>query len=203
MNNRPKISICIPIHNMENRDFFLNRCLESIKKQTFTDYEIVVTEEGKMAENTNAAIKKAKGEIIKILFMDDYLHNEYALQRIIDVFTGGWLATGCMHDNGYTQANPHMPFFNARIYAGVNTIGSPSVIAFENDNPLLFDESLSWMLDCDLYSRLHTRYGEPTYLLEINTVIGIGNHQTTHKLTDDQKNNEVEYVTEKHERNKS
>ena len=59
----PKISICIPTHNMKNKQFFLDRALESIRSQTFQDYEIVITEDGRMAENTNSAIKKATGEL--------------------------------------------------------------------------------------------------------------------------------------------
>ena len=94
------ISVCIPIHNMKNKDFFLKRALDSIKKQTYKDYEIVITEDGKMAENTNSAIKKAKGDIIKILYMDDYLISEDALQHIADNLKDGWLATGCVHDDG-------------------------------------------------------------------------------------------------------
>ena len=71
------ISICIPYYpQMKNADFFMKRCLDSIEKQTYKDYEIVITDQGKMAENTNTAIKQAKGEIIKILFMDDYLKDE-------------------------------------------------------------------------------------------------------------------------------
>ena len=70
MNKQPKISIAIPVYNMENKDFFLKRCLDSIKSQTFHDYEIVITEkEGGMAINTNEAIRNCKGKFIKILYI--------------------------------------------------------------------------------------------------------------------------------------
>lgn len=193
-----KLSICIPIHEMENKKFFLDRALRSIDEQTFKDYEIIITEEGKMAENTNAAIKKATGEIIKILYMDDYLMNKHSLQRIVDEFKGGWLVTGCMHDDGEMIGNYHKPAWNDNIHL-VNTIGSPSVLAFENKDPLLFDETLSWMLDADLYRRLYERYGLPTILDEDNVCIGIGSHQMTYKLTDEEKLKEVDYVTQKYE----
>ena len=78
------ISIVIPIHNMVNKDFFLQRCLKSIEKQTFKDYEIIINEEGKFAENVNSAMKKCKGELIKFLCMDDWLAEEYSLQKIVD-----------------------------------------------------------------------------------------------------------------------
>src|SRR3990167_1783291 len=100
MDKKPKISICIPTHNMDNADFFLVRLIKSLQTQTFRDFEIVITKDGAMAENTNAAIKKAKGEIIKILYMDDYLAHPDALKNIAENFKGGWLATGCVHDFG-------------------------------------------------------------------------------------------------------
>ena len=127
----PKVSICIPFHWMKNWQFFLTRCLESIEKQTFKDYEIIITKSGKMAENTNAGIKKATGEIIKILYLDDYLTGEKSLERIIVGFKGGWLATACYHDNGNAVGNYHESSFDG-ILEGKNTIGGPSVIAFEN-----------------------------------------------------------------------
>jgi hypothetical protein len=78
----PKISVCIPTHNMANKDFFLERALHSVRMQTFQDFEIVVTEHGKMAENTNFAIKKATGTLVKILYMDDWLAHPNALEEI-------------------------------------------------------------------------------------------------------------------------
>lgn len=39
MKNKPAISVLIPVHNCE---FSLNRALDSVKNQTFCDYEVVV-----------------------------------------------------------------------------------------------------------------------------------------------------------------
>lgn len=184
---------------MENGDYFLQRLLDSLSTQTFRDFEIVITREGKMAENTNAAIKKAKGEIIKILFMDDFLYGPEALQNLVDGFEGGWVASGCVHtENGIDFYNAHFPSWNDDMATGRNTIGSPSVVAFANDEPLLFDESLSFMLDCDLYIRLYERYGPPTCLPTLDVAIGVGAHQTTNLMSDDEKFKEQQYVAHKH-----
>ena len=43
MNNTPAISIIIPVYNAEK---YINRCLESITKQTFTDYEVLLIDDG-------------------------------------------------------------------------------------------------------------------------------------------------------------
>jgi glycosyltransferase involved in cell wall biosynthesis len=199
MNKKPYISIVIPIYDMPNSEYFLARLQDSLEKQTFRDFEIVVTKQGKMAENTNAGIKKARGKLIKILYQDDYLAHEQSLQEIVDNFTTGWLVTGCVHStDGENLYNSHLPEWNENIHL-VNTIGSPSVLTIENDNPLMFDEIMTWMLDADYYKRLYQRYGLPTFLHDMNVVIGIGEHQTTHTLSDHIKETEFNYMKKKYE----
>ncbi len=195
---KPKISICIPIYEMKNKAYFLKRCLESIHRQTFQDYEIVITERGGMAINTNAAIMQAKGEYIKILFMDDYFAHDNALQEIVDNLEGcDWLATGCVHNDGKGLFNEHLAEWNDQIYLK-NTIGSPSVITFKNKNPLFFDTGMTWMLDCDFYERLHLKHGKPKIIDDINVVIGIGNHQATSILSEELKASEYREMYEKY-----
>ncbi len=197
MTNKPKISVCIPIYDMKNIDAFLCRLMNSLAIQKFRDFEIVITKDGAMAENTNSAIKKAKGEIIKILYMDDYLAHENSLQEIVDNFKGGWLVTGCEHDTGSGKRfNPHYPTFRHNDVD--NMIGSPSVLAFENKEPLLFDETMTWLLDYDLYKRLYVRYGPPIIVNGLNVVIGIGEHQATNLLSDELKLKEREYINKKY-----
>lgn len=200
-----KISIALPVHDMPNGEFFLDRALESIKQQSFKDYEIVITRRGKMAQNTNAAIKKSKGELIKILYMDDYFAHENALQEIVDNFTPNtfWLATGCLHqktEEGYYEDphSPHYPEYTKNISTGNNRIGSPSVITLRNEGHLLFDENMSWLLDCDLYKRYYDKYGKPTILNDLNVTIGIGTHQTTYALSEQEKLSEHYYLEDKY-----
>ncbi len=205
------LSICIPAYdaNGEAKGLFA-RNLDMLKKQTLKDFEIIVTDNSEnntvknlcenplyqslhikyfknprkgIAVNTNEAIKRAGGKFIKILYMDDYLANENSLQDIIDNFKGNWLVTGCGHDKGDGKIkNIHFPKYNKNIYLGKNTIGSPSVITIKNEGLLLFDEDLTWLLDCDYYKRLYDKYGEPEILNKINVVIGLGKHQMTNLL---------------------
>lgn len=195
-----KISICIPWHFMENWQFFLTRCLKSIEAQTFKDYEVILTKAGSMPVNSNRAIESAQGELIKILYMDDYLAHGNALQEIVDNFTkeSTWLVTGCLHDDGKNVGNYHEPSWNNELYTGINSIGSPSVLTMRREGSLFFDDKLSWLLDCDLYTRLYDLHGPPTLLKTPNVVIGIGVHQTTYHLDDDRKKWEYEYVKKKH-----
>ena len=189
-----RLSIAIPYYKFPGSGQLLSRCLNSIAAQTFKDYEIVVTDEGKMAENTNASIRQSKGELIKILYMDDYLAHENALQDIANNFKGEWLVTGYTHTN-LDQHN--IPFYNDQIHTGKNTIGSPSVLTIKNGLDIYFDENLTWVLDCDFYRRLHDRYGNPTILDDINVVIGTHPEQASYKIPETIKQWEYRYAKEK------
>lgn len=192
------ISIAIPVYDMPDKQFFLRRCINSIKRQTYKNYEIVITEEpGGMAANTNAAIRKSKGDLIKILYMDDYLAHEKALQEIVDNFKGNWLATGCTHDDRNKIYHEHCPTWNDNILKGVNTIGSPSVVTIKNGLDIYFDEEMMWLLDCDFYRRLYDKYGPPDILNKVNVVIGIGEHQATNWMGQERKLQEEKYMKKK------
>ena len=101
----PLISICIPAYK---RVFYLKRLLESIKTQTFTDYEVIVTDDSPddsvqqlcmqysdqlpmnysknqyalgTPENWNEGIRKAKAEWIKIMHDDDWFSRADSLSQ--------------------------------------------------------------------------------------------------------------------------
>jgi hypothetical protein len=203
----PQISIVVPIHEaMVNGDYFLWRLVQSVVQQTYKNWELVITQEGSMPVNTNAGIRKAKGDLIKILYLDDYLAHANSLQMIVDAFKPEdmWLATGCLHQSSesrdfYEDAHsPHYPIYTDDIYTGNNRIGSPSVITIRNKDILQFDENLSFLLDCDLYKRYYDTYGEPRILNDLNVVIGIGEHQTSHTMPNEAKLKEFEYVMNKY-----
>lgn len=87
----PKFSIVIPVYNVED---YIERCLESIKKQTFKDYEVIVVDDGctdksieiakqydvkiiktehvSVSEARNVGVKHTKGEYLIFLDSDDY-----------------------------------------------------------------------------------------------------------------------------------
>ncbi len=195
----PKVSIVIPIHDMENGAFFLWRAINSILDQSFKDYEIIIIKDGKMAENTNSGIRKAKGELVKILFMDDYFAHESALGVVVSIFdsvpSSEWLITG-------TNTNPK-PSWTDDIATGNNKLGSPSALTFRNhfDRNLYFDERMSWLLDVDLYKRMRERFGKPIIWQGTEVILGIGDHQMTNILTDEEKLSEHKIIQEKYEKN--
>lgn len=216
------LSVVIPTSDMENKDFFFTRCLDSLWNQSYQDFEIVVTDNSDddvimniciaydgwieyyknpnkgMAKNTNEGIRRAKGELIKILYMDDYLAHENSLKKILTHFEGNWLVTGCLHDDGFELFKPHTPRYSEDIHKGNNTIGSPSVLTIRNHNPLLFDEEMTWLLDCDYYKRMYDLYGEPTILKDKNVIMGLHTGQATHTMGQERKLQEFNYINKKY-----
>lgn len=195
-----RISICIPTWEARGKGVeLLIRCLDSVKKQNFKDYEIVISddsEDGKisnlcdnytvryirnfynkgMAENTNYAIKEAKGDLIKILYQDDWLEEDNYLQVLSDNFKSqdNWLITASSNN-----PSPHFKDWNQ------NTLGSPSALSIRNDNPLLF-KSLKFFLDLEFYQRMFKKFGDPKILTNIKVGIGLGEWQETNNLTKEQ-----------------
>lgn len=196
----PKISICIPYHQTPKTAFFLSRLLKSIDQQTFKDYEIVLTDEGAMAHNNNAAILKSKGGIVQMMGMDDYFAYADSLEKIIKGFDNGhaWQISACFHDDNGSVGNPHEPYWTNDIYTGNNRLGGISTLSFLNEKRLLFEEPLSWLIDVDLYYRLFLKYGKPFLNMNKNVVIDVGTHRVTHTLPTQDKENEVQYLIKKY-----
>lgn len=91
----PKFSIVIPAYNVEK---YIERCVESVINQTFSDYELIVVNDGStdktidlirkynpkiieskhvsVSEARNKGAKVAKGEYLIFLDSDDYWDNE-------------------------------------------------------------------------------------------------------------------------------
>lgn len=160
---------------------------------------------GNSSANLNNAIKKSKAEIIKILFQDDFLYNENSLEETIktfDIKKDKWLVSACEHSkNGTDFYRPFFPKYNKNIYLGENTISSPSVLTIKNDNPLLFDENLIWLMDCDYYKRCYDMFGKPKILNTITVVNRVGDHQVSNTIsTKELQEKEHNYILKKYKK---
>ncbi len=210
-----RISVVIPAYEMHGAGAaFLTESFERLAAQTFHDFEVVVSDNAEtdvikdvcdryagrlnirrvqntdprrgMSSNLNNAIAHASGAIVKILFQDDFLYGDRALETISDNFDldrDVWLATACVHtEDGTEFFNTHRPRWHARMHAGKNTIGSPSVVAFKRGSGFTFDTNLKWLMDCEWYVRMHAAYGEPKCIRDATVAIRTGDHQTTRRV---------------------
>ncbi len=92
---KPKFSIIVPVYNTEK---YLKRCLDSIKSQTFKDYEVIIVNDGSTDNSSNIiskytykvinqenqglsmarnnGVKYASGEYLIFLDSDDYIEKD-------------------------------------------------------------------------------------------------------------------------------
>ena len=97
----PEISIIVPVYNVEK---YLNRCIDSILAQTFTDFELVLVDDGStdrcseicdnyarrdsrirvihkenggVSKARNDGIKQSRGKFLAFCDSDDYLDKHY------------------------------------------------------------------------------------------------------------------------------
>lgn len=225
----PAISICIPTYEMGGKGSqFLAHSFQKLEKQTFKDFEVVISDHandgsinnlceawknrlriryfkdskrGNSSANINNAIRNAKGLIVKILFQDDFVYEEDALQRIFDVHFQGsiWCATGCLHTtDGINMERPFMPRYHEEIYLGENTISSPSVISFVRERGTWFDEELVWLMDCDFYKSMRDKNGMPSIIKDALIVNRIWGENYTNLIEDSRKKAEYEYTKKKY-----
>ncbi len=99
--HKPRISVIVPIYNVEK---YLDRCLDTIKNQTFVDFEVLLINDGTpdrsmdiaekyadedsrfiiynktnggLSDARNYGIDRARGEFLVFVDSDDYLHEDY------------------------------------------------------------------------------------------------------------------------------
>jgi glycosyltransferase involved in cell wall biosynthesis len=190
-----KISIAIPTWESYGRGSeFLDDLLRTIEIQHFKNFEVVISDHsenddvynkvlefnskfqikyiennknrGNSPANINNAIGNCSGEIIKIMFQDDFFYDDEALEKIYYTLKDSekmWLLNGCNHtdDDGNSFYWEHYPKFNSDLLKGVNTISSPSVVAFKKECDVYFDETLVNFMDIDYYYGMREKYGDP------------------------------------------
>ena len=159
--------------------------------------------------NTNAAIDLCTGEVVKIMFQDDFFYDDEALEKIYGCLTNvenDWLVCGCNHtrSDGRDFYWTLMPTWNNEFLKGVNSISSPSVMAFKRDKVTeRFDENVSMMMDCEMYYRMEKSHGRPIFLhddLVTNRVHEGQISMQTYNSVDyaDKMEKEIQYCAKKH-----
>ena len=111
-----------------------------------------------------------------------------------------WLITACCHTkDGVNFYNPLYPKYHDNIHYGENTISSPSVLMFKNENVIEFDENLCWLMDVDYYKMLYDKFGLPS-ICNYVTVVNRSHPDsiTNSKIVDFDVKKEIEYVKNKY-----
>ena len=82
----PKVSICIPTYN---REVFLKKTIESIVAQTYTDYEIVIVDDG--STDGTAEMLKREGYPVRY-FWQENSGDAAARNKLIEVARGQYIS---------------------------------------------------------------------------------------------------------------
>lgn len=227
----PKVSICIPTYN--NIEAF-KRCLSSVLIQTYTDYEVVVTDDSSnediknyLAENSNfnnifyfknqsalgspenwnEAIRKSKGEYIKILHHDDWFTHENSLEIFVQLLDKNptsviaFVTSKNINLRNNAIINYNRPSKekieeiknNPIVLLNGNSIGAPSATVFRKNNFSIFDVNTIWFVDIDFYIQILTQNNNLIFS-EIDAIsIGASPTQITKSVENNKAINIVEH----------
>lgn len=194
-----RFSICIPTYEMHGYGHIVvNELMHELKMQSFQDFDIVISDQsndskildvvhehskdldikfmtdlanrGKATANINKAMRYAEGEIIKIMFQDDFFVNFDALKIISAEFDKGAKWT----TNSFTHTTDKKNFFNTKpsyyqdsVITGRNSIGNPSNISVHRDCRVYMDTELYYIFDCDYYWQLKHQNGMPNVINDV------------------------------------
>ena len=161
---------------------------------------------GKIAPNLNYGLSKCDGQYIKILFQDDFLYDIDSLQLIYNYIqlnpNTKWLLTGCCHtEDAVTFEKVMQPVYHDKIYLGYNTISCPSVMTIKNDEEMLiFDENLIWLVDVDYYKKCFDKFGLPDIINDIIIVNREQPNRVTKSITQEIVQTETQLLFDRYEK---
>jgi len=193
----PKVSVCIDVYNYAD---FLPKAIESALSQTFRDLEVIVVDDCStddshavacryakqddrvrvhknpanlgMVKNRNVCLKLARGEYVKFIHADDYLHTTDALSKLVARMEANPAASlvACamqyVGEDGRIQERSPRHFVPQRFLAGTtviarclleqkNLIGGPSATLFRRSCAVRgFDESFFHAADQEMWFHL-------------------------------------------------
>tara|TARA_B100000579_G_C22706550_1_gene792426 strand:- start:36 stop:659 length:624 start_codon:yes stop_codon:yes gene_type:complete len=157
--------------------------------------------EGNISVNTNNAMRMGEGDIIKVLYSDDFILTKNLTEELDKAFTHdvSWAVSGFAHtiDDGKTHYNPKLPVYNERLLEGVNTLSSPSILAVRNGLGEFFDEKLVMLMDCDMYYRLYKYHGDPVVINDYH-ISNREHRNQTQRSNEHLIPEEIDYLKKKH-----
>lgn len=132
--NRPAITVVVPIYNAEK---FISKCVDSILKNTFSDFELLLIDDGSKDKSysliqsftdsritvshhdnqgvsftRNKGIYMASGEFIVFVDSDDYIDNDYLEKLYSKSTTSDIIVSGIKHVDTNGKIITQLPISN-------------------------------------------------------------------------------------------
>jgi len=229
-----KVSVVIPCYEYGGKGVrYLSDILRTISQQTLKEVEVIIPDHsvnmdieefcydnifdlniiyfrnednrGDVASNKNLGMDLAKGEVVKMMYMDDYFYTNDALEKTYNTLKNSdkmWLVCGTNHtrDNGKTFDTFIMPRWNDNMLRarGNNTMSGVSVISYKNPMDVRWDSKTIMLLDVDFYYSLRSKYGDCIYLNECMITQRVNKDALSSTISDEDVQKEFVYCREKH-----
>ena len=183
------VSVCIPAYRQST---LLIRAVRSVLSQENCEFEVVITDDSPDTEvlsalgellthpkvryfknpqrlgavaNWNESLRRATGEVIKVLHHDDWLNSPNALAELVEpIFSGRSAVTfsACrsmslnelelsVHRASSDKLTELGHSIDSLVFS--NFFGAPSVVAFKRSLCVQFDTRYTWLSDVDFYIR--------------------------------------------------
>jgi glycosyltransferase involved in cell wall biosynthesis len=229
-----KVSVVIPCYEYGGKGVrYLSDMFRTISQQTLKEVEVIIPDHsvntdieefccdnifdlniiyfrneenrGDVASNKNLGMDLAKGEVVKMMYMDDYFYTNDALEKTYNTLMNSdkmWLVCGTNHtrDNGKTFDTFIMPRWNDNMLRarGNNTMSGVSVISYKNPMDVRWDSKTIMLLDVDFYYSLRSKYGDCIYLNECMITQRVNKDALSSTISDEDVQKEFVYCREKH-----
>ena len=97
---QPKISVVTPVYNTDPR--WLRACIESVKRQVYTNWELCLCDDGSTLEATRATLREYEGDSrIRVSYLEKNSQISAASNAALALATGEFVAL-LDHDDEYT-----------------------------------------------------------------------------------------------------
>jgi hypothetical protein len=154
------------------------------ERQKSLNLRVLESEAHGAAENLNFAVSNSSARYTKILFQDDFLAHNTSLESSLNALSSSgkkWSVIGSRdwEEASNTFFKPVFPKYTERLDRGINTIGAPSVVTFETEYFVPFDNRLHYMFDCDWYLSMAHNFGKPVEIKNVGVTIRRHSGQAT------------------------
>ena len=212
------VSICIPAYNEPD---FLESALLSCLSQSFSDFEIIICDDSSTdlvervvekylvadgriryyrnhiqlgaADNSNMAVKHAKGDWIKFLYQDDTFACDQSLQYFVDhTFDCEFIISPSIWRNDCGSGIHQLYGCKLRLMRRDplvallrygNIIGAPSATMIKKSLLMPFEERMTWLFDLTMYAEVLSLNPKFTLMNDPAIVINMHSRQLTHAVS--------------------